>query len=1113
MIFPPVTVVVPVYNDAATLGACVRSVLQHTQYPDWQLLVVDDGSTDGGVDEVREWEGVHCVRIAARGGVAGALNAGFAAVPGRDVVRLHADVVVETPEWLTLLVETAQTQPRAAVVGVRLLYPDGLIQSEGRHIVSGFGFHTAHADCKAYQPDLGAGAVREVDSVAGALAYYRREAFDCVGSLDERYGPAWLEDDDYCMAVRQLGYKVYVHPGVKAVHYVRSCPPLMRGLVSDSNSLLARITREIKERTKRVQADYWEAKWGWHPYHPDVSEIRRLYGHTEICWQIGEVLRFKPTEEFPAVDCCLVTWNNLAMVRRTLESLARTDYPAGKVRVWVTDNGSTDGTVPYLESLARTYPFDLNVIELQLNTGVAAGLNHAIVAGKAALVARLDDDIILPPLWLKTLLADLRRRPFAGCAGPKTIHDDQRAAIQWGCEFFFPIHYTCGEEPDQGQSDHLSRVYHVPGCCNLYRREVFARCGLIDIRYSPTQADDLDHHLALFHAGYEVIYDGRITVVHKRITGLDQSSAGRTNSSANSAKVFGKWGNNCIEIAENSLLYSREGRTLPDDGDTLVLLTQAPAPSEFPRAAALARPAIRFVIRGYEELNGRVVPGSHASQLCSEYLALAAAQPRLSSAVEITVVALASTPTSMEAFRALADVLHRSGDTTRATQIARRGLHLFPDDIVLKELATATWQQYAARQSHAGFTVPDLRLPEPARSTPLVQTERAGLRVLMVHSFQPQIAATEVSPLRQLAQQLQHRGVHVDICGTAHPNPRGYDLVHFWGTAFPFQILAQMKAVRTQAPEVPRVLTPCHIDERALAWDMQVAASVFANAAAVPQIEQHLQQFAAGGMTLKGAPRPPATRESFNLNGRDTCLQKVFQLVDYLLPGSRLETAEINSCYGVQLPGMIVPTGAAPEALAGVTPAPFVEQHKVKDFILAVGPIEPRQNQVMLLFAARAIGLPIVVVGPVVDSIYARRCLEYAPPGTLFLPHLSPKLYSSALKAARVFVLPAWAAASAPHAVEAGLAGCPLVLSDRLLEKEHFENDAVFCGPAHCKAIRDAVAKAHSRFDADAPKRARLQQHLAARCSWEQVVERTLAGYDAALAVRASHPEGACAAV
>jgi GT2 family glycosyltransferase len=168
------------------------------------------GSTDGSPKVLEGLKDAR-IQVVTRGrlGVASALNAGFSLAGGDDVVRLHADVVIETPSWPGRLAAAAYTQPKAGVVRARLVYPDGRIQSEGRTIISGVGFHAMHRDNRAFQPDGPPGPICEVDSVSGALAYYRRDALADTGGLDENNGPAWMEDDDFCVAARHRNYKVY----------------------------------------------------------------------------------------------------------------------------------------------------------------------------------------------------------------------------------------------------------------------------------------------------------------------------------------------------------------------------------------------------------------------------------------------------------------------------------------------------------------------------------------------------------------------------------------------------------------------------------------------------------------------------------------------------------------------------------------------------------------------------------------------------------------------------------------------------------------------------------------------------------------------------------------
>ena len=578
-----ISIVIPNYNRARTLKPCLERILETTGNLCPQVIVVDDGSTDGSVELLSRMKGIKVIRQAHKG-CASALNAGIMAAGRNSVIRIHSDVLVETSAWLSLMLEAVESQPKAGVVGAKLVFPDNRIQALGRNLVSGYGWHSRHCDRLAYQPDPARpGPIQEVDSVPGALAYYRREVLDATGGVDENFWPAWADDDDLCFAARFHGFKVYVQPAIKAVHLARTWTPTSGGYFHDQLSRIRKLTWELKETVRKKQADYWEGKWGWNPLHPDLNEVRRLYGNTEVCWRIGEKMRFQPGDWPPSVDACMVTWNNLPVLRRCLESLARTDYPAEQLRIWITDNASTDGTAAYLTQLAGEFPFRLACSSLPVNTGCPAGMNWAITQGQGVLVARLDDDILLPTDWLRRLAESFRRRPYAGVVGPKIINDDGKEAIQCSDYTLWPSLYGHDDEVDHAQADYLARSGHVRGCCNLYRREALNRCGLLDIRYSPSQCDDPDHQLALYEAGYEIIYDGHVRVAHKLTNGVIRSYAAITNQQGNQQKMYGKWGSNIYEIVDRSLDLSREGRYLPDDGDTAAYMALGPKPEEFPR--------------------------------------------------------------------------------------------------------------------------------------------------------------------------------------------------------------------------------------------------------------------------------------------------------------------------------------------------------------------------------------------------------------------------------------------------------------------------------------------------------------------------------------------------
>ncbi len=1102
-----VSIVVPCHRDAPTADACLSGILTRTRHPDWEVIVVTEPGARPFSEAILGHPRLRVLEVTP-GNVARAVNAAITAAGARDIVRVHADVVVENEDWLTLLAEAAASQPGAGVVGARLVYPDGRIHSEGRSLVSGAGFHHWHRNLKAYQPDGGTGGrPQEVDGVPGALAYYRREAISVTGGFDERYGHTGIDDDDFCISARNRGFKVYVHPCVRGVHYTRCWAPSSENVFPDAETILKQVAWEGRQAGELRHARTWEDKWGWDPYYPDLHEIRRLYGHTEICWQIGEPMRYRAPSATPVVDCCIVTWNNLALLKRTLESLAKTEYPTDQLRVFITDNASTDGTGAYLAELARTYPFALDVQTLSVNTGAPIGLNFSIVRGIGELVARLDDDIVLPPDWLRPLVADFVARPFAGCVGPKILNDDDHGTIQCAAYRHFPGLFGHEDETDVGQADYLARTVHVRGCCNLYRRDVLKRCGLLDPRFSPSQFDDPDHHITLAVAGYEILYDGRVAIVHKLNNGLARSRSALSNQRGNAIKMYGKWVPEIFEILERSIDLSREGRYLPENGDTSGKMANAPDPSGFPKSVKDDARAIPG--QGIYDVLARAHKNPELKALVDDYLGMAATKlrdgyPR--QAIDILHVAVNFAPHTPDVFLALAETYQRAGQHDMARTVARRGLNLDPANQKLAAISSQVHQVKAPTVVPKRINRTNDRSDAIGESGvsfsegPRANHDSPTMRVLMVNSFESRVAGGDMQQLKKTRQYLQQMGIQVDIDCTPRPDPRGYDVVHLWNTWFPHQTLAQAKAIRSLAPDIPIALSTIYWDMREKAWADLAVPELFRGSGSPAELESRLVALAQDRFRVNGRGRRDAGEPNFH--GYEIYQRRLLELVDHLLPQSESEVRNLKETLGVSMPHTLVFNGAETGLFDSATPDWFIENYKVRDFVLTVGLIEARKNQLMLLHSLRDTGLPVVVVGRNYDRNYLRLCRRHAGPRAIFIEHLPHEHLASAFRAARVHALPSWMECASLANVEAALAGCSLAVSDRTSEREYFGDRAYYCNPADTNSIRQAVTEAIRNYGADAPKRAALRDQFRDGWTWPAAAAATLRGYQAALAAR-----------
>ena len=214
---PLVTLVVPVYNNRAMTVRCLESIAK-TWFDSLpvQFVIVDDGSTDATADVVTRLSGVDVVRSGRNEGFVRACNRGAALARGKYVCFLNNDTVVHNG-WLDHLVTLAEADESIAVVGAKLLYPDGRLQEAGSIVWrDGTGWNYGRHDNAA---DPRYNFVRDVDYVSGAAMLVRTDVFRNLGGFSERYVPAYYEDADLCFAARAAGYRVLYQPLSEVVHY------------------------------------------------------------------------------------------------------------------------------------------------------------------------------------------------------------------------------------------------------------------------------------------------------------------------------------------------------------------------------------------------------------------------------------------------------------------------------------------------------------------------------------------------------------------------------------------------------------------------------------------------------------------------------------------------------------------------------------------------------------------------------------------------------------------------------------------------------------------------------------------------------------------------------
>jgi GT2 family glycosyltransferase/predicted nucleic acid-binding Zn-ribbon protein len=212
---PRASVIVPAYNQIEHTLACLRSLAASGDQLAFEVIVVDDHSSDDTPSRLETVDGLRWHRNERNLGFIGACNAGALLARGEFIVFLNNDTLVR-PGWLDALIDTFDAQPRAGLVGAKLIYPDGRLQEAGGVVFSdASGWNVGRFEDPA---DPRYNVLRDVDYCSGAAIALRRELFTELGGFDPRYTPAYYEDTDLAMKVRAHGLRVLYQPRSEVIH-------------------------------------------------------------------------------------------------------------------------------------------------------------------------------------------------------------------------------------------------------------------------------------------------------------------------------------------------------------------------------------------------------------------------------------------------------------------------------------------------------------------------------------------------------------------------------------------------------------------------------------------------------------------------------------------------------------------------------------------------------------------------------------------------------------------------------------------------------------------------------------------------------------------------------
>lgn len=225
-----VSIIIVNYNTKKLTLECIKSINQSNISYQYEVILVDNNSTDGTVDALaKEFPNVNLIANSENVGFSKANNQAINLSKGRYILLLNSDTIVKSGS-IDIIIRFMDENMEAGATGCRVLLPDGSLDqachrgfptpSASFYYLAGLykkypnnpqynGYHLSH---------LNLDEIHEIDCLVGAFMMVRREAIEQVGLLDETYF-MYGEDIDWCYRIKQAGWKIYYNPMTEIIHY------------------------------------------------------------------------------------------------------------------------------------------------------------------------------------------------------------------------------------------------------------------------------------------------------------------------------------------------------------------------------------------------------------------------------------------------------------------------------------------------------------------------------------------------------------------------------------------------------------------------------------------------------------------------------------------------------------------------------------------------------------------------------------------------------------------------------------------------------------------------------------------------------------------------------
>lgn len=679
---PRVSIVIPTFNKLEFTRRCLESIAQHTPAGLCEIIVVDNGSTDGTVEFLKSEEAAGRLRALINGknlGFAKACNLGAKAARGRWLLLLNNDTEAR-PNWIEPLLRTAEQDPRVGAVGSKLLFPDGTLQHAGVVLLNDephddplLARHVFHGE-RGDLPDANRPMIYR--ALTAACLLVDLPLFLEIGGFDEEFYNGY-EDVDLCFRIQAANRLLVYQPESVLTHFESQSGP------ERFRQARQNIARLHGKWLKSAEADY------------SINAVGKV-ARSPKCRIAAYTAPAAAANDRCAASIIILALNQAADTRLCLESIAaNTPLPHELILV---DNGSTDGIPALFREWQSRHP-RCKVIRNKSNRGFAAGNNQGLSIARGDNVVLLNNDTVLTAGWLEGMLHVLESHPDTGVVGPVSNrvsgpqlvteigYQDLSGLPAFAAEWFAKC---------RGQSFEINRAV---GFCLLAKRAVIEAIGGLDEQFGSGNFEDDDFCIRARLAGYKIRIAKDVFIHH---TGSQTFKGARIDYQQ--------------AMQRNWKLFRTKWHLPPD----VTLERGYPVPAQLPQGTALKLPLPSLSLSHQEASPGTWEEARRASSAPAAAPLNAPPVASLGSldearacfgrrefarAWELSSAALQVRPFHPDAWLLLAEIALAGGDSNSARQCAHQARDLVPGWKAVKQFL---------QKPLKGNTRPDwLKIPTP----------------------------------------------------------------------------------------------------------------------------------------------------------------------------------------------------------------------------------------------------------------------------------------------------------------------------------------------------------------------------------------------------------------